>query len=168
MPARDPDLVEAILGITSWLDADGTLEDRTDDATDNDFGKSFVVIDADEQAGKATWNTGQPDLAAGDTISIHQNAESDPITWALLAYTAASAVTATGKITLAGGDDILLVFTLTQAFIDQLADLGSGKFAVRIVEDLQTALPQDFENELAEVDAVLSAGAAPARRAYVT
>jgi len=89
-------------------------------------------------------------LAAGDTISVWVTALSTYATMALLPHDAAGTVATGNKLTLtaATGEN---VFTLTQAFIDDLFDIG-GSFQVRVVEDAGIS----GSATIAEIDANLT------------
>lgn len=82
-------------------------------------------------------------IAVGDTVTVWVGTEEiDEVpsalinygTMALLPYDAAGTVTTGNKITVTAAVGVNL-FTLTQAFIDDLFDQGSGTWAARIVED---------------------------------
>ncbi len=94
-------------------------------------------------------------VAVGDTITFHTRMVRNGTTYALYAYTGATTVTATGKITGSWpGNDSSEVITLTQALIDELADLGGGTWAVRLTEDGAGTSDVEFT----EVDADITAG----------
>lgn len=162
MAARDPDLIQAIeLGV--WTDDDGTVQATltaclTDDniTTGCNSGNVSKVGKGGSPHGDCTrleFNDGKADLANGDTIDADITTNHQIATMALLAYTDANTVTTTNKVTTTWGTGNR-VLTMTAAFIGELGDLGSGKFAVRIVED--GGLSGDCQ--YAEIGADLTAG----------
>ena len=86
---------------------------------------------------------------ANGTISVHFSGTHNYVTMALLAYDTVDTPETTEKLsyTMSGGSPA--VFTLPQSFLDKLHDLGSGKGAVRIVEDLEI----DGDTGVTEIDA---------------
>ncbi len=97
-------------------------------------------------------------VAVNDTISfvlrnIHQIDDGVEIQ----AYTDSNSVTATAKLVNSApiGVNSTQTFTLTQAFIDELGDVGGGNFAVRFQPQAQEA----GDVQVAEVDADLTEAA---------
>lgn len=88
-----------------------------------------------QRAGKYVWDIGLDDIAAGDTIAIWGVHYGSPVNFFLEAYISDNEVTTTARLTVAAVDGGWTEWELTQAFIDELVDLGAGKFAVRIVSD---------------------------------
>lgn len=140
MAAKDPSEIDTV-DVTSYAAADGTfqadlLSEGTDDNTSAGINAASIskigktgfphgdilrVIFADGFAG----------LAVGDTITLYISSIHATSNLNLLAYTSSSAVTATEElqISISTGAN---VFTLTQVFIDELVDLGSDAWGVRI------------------------------------
>ena len=162
MAALDPSLVQA-LAATAWDAADGAEQaDLTTEATNDTTGAGINVAGA-SKVGKGGSPHGDilrvafdqdfGGVAVNDTITVEIESIHNVDDLAILAYTAATTVTTTAKIvvTMATGP---LVFTLTQAFIDELVELGTDGWAVRVVEDLSTG----GDWQLSEVDADITAG----------
>jgi len=168
MAATDPSKVEAIeLVSNSWTgDDESVAATLTTEAIDDDTTTEINALDVSKigkgggvhgEALRIEFSSGFGDLAANDTITVWLGGLHAVNDLAMLAYTDVNTVTTTDKIveTSVSGQTI---FTLTSAFITALNDLGSGSFAVRIVEDL--GVSGDWK--IAEVDADLTVGGAPA------
>ncbi len=126
--------------LTSWTSSDGTLSDFTTCMTDGDFGTNCervsnllgwrFEIDLDP----TTINGFTLRYEVGDIGGME-----NPGDWAMLAYDSSSTVVTTAKVVVniaaAGSFD----FVAPQAFIDELADIGAGVFAVRLAPDLNGA-----------------------------
>ena len=173
MAAQDPSLIEAMTtSDKTWLAADATAEatlttEGTDDDTTTDI--NAAVNSKIGKGGsphgdvlRVEFSSGFASIAVNDTITVWLGALHNVSDLALLAHTAATTVTSTGKVvqTSVSGQTI---FTITQAFIDELVELGTDGFAVRIAEDL--GVSGDWR--LREVDADLTAGAADVLQAQV-
>lgn len=166
MAALDPSLVQAI-NATAWDAADGTeAADLTTEATNDTTGAGINVLSA-SKIGKGGGVHGDvlrvafdqdfAGVAVNDTVTIELEGLHTVADLAMLAYTAATTVTTTAKI-VATSVSGTTVFTFTQAFIDELVELGTDGWAVRFAED--TGLSGDWQ--LSEVDADITAGAAGA------
>lgn len=172
MAARDPVSTDAVeLPGADELEDDGTR--HSDDGgcpplvyltglTDDDTGSSVLKIGKGGANGDALRieYADLAGLAVNDTITIlitaiHQIDDGMD----LLAYIDSNSVTATGRINLDAPMTIgANLYTITQAFIDELGDVGSGNFAVRWGPRAQEA----GDCSTAEVDADLTASAAAA------
>lgn len=158
MTAVDPTKV-AIMDAAAWNSADiSEISDDTTCATDNN-----LVVQCNNKVGKSPDDVLRiefPDLstiAVGDTVTIQQIGYHNVATLALLPYDGASSVLTTNKITFTtGSTPEAAVFTLTQAFIDDLFDQGSGTWACRLTED--NGLSGDYK--YSEVDGDLTTGVA--------
>ena len=136
MAATDPTYAKPH-DASAWDAADGSaIEDWLTSLTDDD-----TTSDSGNKQGKGPDDILRlefPNLstiAVGDTVSVWIIALHNYGTGALLPYSSATGVTTTDKITVTMVDDAENVFTLTQAFIDDLFDQGSGTWAARFVED---------------------------------
>lgn len=160
MTATDPSKV-ASMDAAAWDSADiSELSDDTTCATDNN-----LLVTCNGKIGKAPDDVLRIELpnlstiAVGDTITVEITGIHNVGTLALLPYNAASTVLTTNKITVTGATGTI-VFTLTQAFIDDLFDQGGGTWAARLTEDL--GISGDFS--YTEVDSDLTLGGAAVRR----
>lgn len=135
--------------VTTGLGGGGCLDDG------NTGVECIKVGKAPDDLLRVTFSADPTLLQTTDTITSFDVGFHNMSVLALYPYTTATAVSATNKITNSGGSGTL-VFTLTQAFIDDLFDQGSGSFAVRIHEDAWDIItnPGDFKE--AEVDADLT------------
>lgn len=145
---------------TAWDAADGAaIEDWLTSLTDDD-----TTTDSSNKQGKSPDDILRlefPNLstiAVGDTVSVWIIALHEYVTGALLPYDGASSVLTTNKITVTMVDDSENIFTLTQAFIDDLFDQGSGTWACRFVEDGEIA----GDTNITEIDSDLTLAAAAA------
>ena len=152
MSAVDPTVVRST-NVTSWSAANGAdAGEFTATATDGDTSTGVVVVGGAGPTGTVLRCRfpGLTNLASGDTISVWITALSTFATAALLPYDTATTVDASNKLTLTAATGIN-TFTLTQAFIDDLIDLGSGVFQVRFVEDSAisgTATVSEIDSDL--------------------
>ncbi len=156
MAALDPSLVQA-LAATAWDTADGAEQaDLTTEATNDTTGAGINVATA-SKIGKGGSPHGDIMRVAfdqdfppsvNDTVTVELEGLHNVSDMAMLAYDAATTVVTTAKIVQTSVSGTT-VWTFTQAFIDELVELGSGGWAVRIVEDLSTG----GDWQLSEVDA---------------
>ncbi|KKM68053.1 hypothetical protein LCGC14_1464790, partial [marine sediment metagenome] len=158
---KNPNLVEEG-ELTNYDDSDPSLTDATIVATDNIFVKFARLSRNTEYMLKVTFNSGFNTLAVDDTINFYVNKErAGAKEVRLYAYSSANSISTVAPIIFDSTEfaqGAWLNFTLTQAFIDELSDLGSGKFSVRLM---------CFSNggdsfvdfiEVAEVEAILTSG----------
>ena len=152
--------------LTGDLADDGTLHDHLTAATDGDTTTGFAKAGKGGSDGDAhrVEIEDLADLAVGDTTSfflaaVHQIDDGIEIQ----AYTDSNSVTATAKIIISApistGENI---FTYTQAFIDELGDVGSGNFAIRFQPQAQEA----GDVNVAECEIDISPPAAAAAQVY--
>ena len=162
MAAADASKV-ATVDIPSETGADTSeLVDATGEATDNDTTTSipaalnWKIGKSPDDAMRIEYAEDKADIASGDTITVFHGMLHNWGDSQLLAYTSATAVTKTDQLnaTPSGGTS---VFTLTTAFIGQLFDQGSGKWAVRFSEK-DSYLAGD--TNIQEVDADLTVSGA--------
>lgn len=132
----DGDLVESVDLGSDWVADDGTLVTETL-AYDGDTATGFVKIGKNPEDGlKITWNTGHASLAVGDIFKVFATGLHNYGETACLPHISSSAVTDTGKLVSSSwAASQFNDFTVTQAFLDELNDQGSGKFSVRFVPD---------------------------------
>ena len=152
MSAIDPTQVRPV-AVTTWSGSDNfDTADWTSVLTNGNTSlpNNLVGTGIYDTVLRCTYS-GLSTLKAGDTITAWVASLSTYATMALLPHTSSSAVSATNKITLSAATGAN-VFTLTQAFIDDLVDLGSDTFRVRFVEDGGISGTAGF----AEIDADLS------------
>lgn len=146
--------------LTGWNSADGTEGTNVDPPS--------CINDDVLSVGCITIGSGNndclrveiPDLitaVSGDTITVHHAMAMNFPTMACLPYNSATGVATGNKLTGATSANPI-VFTLTTAWVGDLHDLGSGKAAYRLVEDL--ALPIAGTDQLREnaCDITLPAG----------
>ena len=151
MSAQDPTYAKSH-DASAWDAADGAAQtDFLTCGTDNNTSTSCV------KQGKSPDDVVRLEYAnlinksVGDTISVYFGMTHNYGTMALVPYDGATSVLTTNKLTyvISGGSPA--VFTLTQAWMDDLHDLGSGKGACRFVEDGEI----NGDIEITEVDADL-------------
>lgn len=127
--------------LTGWSSNDGTEGTNVDPPScinDDITNSNCISIGT---AANACLRLEIPNLitaVVGDTITIHHAMAMNFDTMACLPYNTANGVATGNKLTAATSGNPM-VFTLTAAWIADLHDLGSGKAAYRLVEDL--ALP---------------------------
>lgn len=132
--AQKPDLCEEA-ALSLYNDTDPTLTTDNSCSDSNTSITSARVSKSNEDMVKMTWNTGYSGLAAGDTITVYLNQLRNAGQARILPYGTSTTVTT--------GNDIIqepctstpcsFNITLTSGFIGDLADLGSDKFAIRLV-----------------------------------
>ena len=151
MAAQDPTYAKSH-DASAWDATDGAVQtDGLTCLTDDDTSTSCI------KQGKSPDDVIRLEYAnlknktVGDTISVHFGMSHNYGTMALVPYDGATSVLTTNKLTYTLSSGTPAVFTLTQAWMDDLHDLGSGKGACRIVEDGEI----DGDVEIDEVDADL-------------
>ena len=149
-PASSTPLLVHAVELTGDLADDGTRHDITAGAIDDDTSTGIADIGAGGTDGNAVrCEFTEYGVKVNDTISIWYSAKTGLASGIeMQAYTDANSVTATAAIVI--GSPIIgeNVFTLTQAFIDELGVIGHDHFAVRVQPTSQTS--GDFT--LTEVD----------------
>ena len=165
MVDADPTKVVTI-DIASRLAADtAELTDLTPCVTDGVTGTSCNVGNvkkigkSPDDALRVEFAEDKANLAVGNTITLHLEGAHNWTVGELLAYNSATGVTATARLTatLSGGT---CVFTITAAWIAELFDQGSGKWAFRFNEDNSFL---DGDIKISEIEADLTVGAARRR-----
>ncbi len=133
MTAIDPSETHTY-GVAAWDAADGAFQaDFTALLTNGNTSVGYVNIGAANHEVLRIKFSGVSTLSAGDTITIWVTTLTTFATMALLPYDTATTIDASNKLTVSAATGAN-VFTLTQAFIDDLFD-DSGNFYVRMVED---------------------------------
>lgn len=138
---------------SAWNAADGAFQGEwVSLLTNGNTSNGIVAVGAAPNDILQIKFPGLSTLKSGDTISVWVTALSTFATMALLPYDSNTTVDTSNKITLSAstGEN---KFTLTQAFIDDLFDIG-GSFRVRITEDSGIS----GSATIAEIDANLSVG----------
>ena len=170
MVDADPTLV-ALLDCPSESGSDTSqLEDGTSEATDGDTNSNVTAANnwkigkAPDDAMRIEFAEDKANIAVSDTVTVYHASLHNWGDSELIPYSgSATAVVLTNKLTAtpSGGTS---VFTLTQAFIDDLFDLGSGKWGCRFMEKDSF---QAGDTSIQEVEGDLTTGApAIERRRY--
>jgi hypothetical protein len=141
----------AVYTVSAWNAVDGAFQANwVSLLTNGNTSTGIVAVGAGADDILRLTFSGLSTLKAGDTITIWVTALSTYTTMALLPYDTATTVATGNKLTLTAATGAN-TFTLTQAFIDDLFDLG-GDFRVRMVEDAGIS----GSATVAEVDADLT------------
>ena len=149
MAAQDPTKAES-QDAAAWDGADlGFVADDLTCLTDGNTSTTCVKQGKDPDDVERLEYASLKNKDANGTITVHFPGDHQYTTMALLPYDGATTVDTTEKLTYAISSGTPAVFTLPQSFLDKLHDLGSGKGAVRIVEDGEIA----GDISIAEVDA---------------
>jgi len=151
MSSVDPTFASS-KNVSSWDDGDsGTVADYLAGLTNGNPASWQVRCGLDPDDALRVEFPNLSTIAAGDTVSVWITDTVTFSTMAVLPYNTSIDVTTANKLTQSAsvGEN---TFTLTQAFIDDLYDLGSGTWALRIVEDAGIS----GYAEIAEIDADLT------------
>lgn len=146
------------VALTSWTATDGTLTNITTCMTDGNFATNCGGLISPTNGLRVGINL-DPAIIAGFRLVLRLGLGMGTVAGnlAMLAYNSSTTVTTTAKVVVNATGTGSYSFVAPQAFVDELADLGGGSFAVRIVPDLGgSARVNKREGEYARVNRKVS------------
>lgn len=136
MAAQDPTLCES-QDAADWDQVDaGVQTDMLTGMTDDNTATGIKKIGKSPDDVMRAEYASLKNKDANGTVTVYWSSDHNVATLACLPYSSATGVDTSEKLTYTVSAGSPATFTLPQTFLDALHDLGSGKGAIRITEDL--------------------------------